>query len=220
MASEERTVRIILDPSVLFTDEAVAWLSIPDLRGSLVVSEALRARLEDAQAGEQFQPYANPDPDQIIRVRKALDSNEIPTFSYGDATQLSAGARDICETLNASDEPLGDVLADEWAFLTSQSLGVIAEQTREALEAFRRAGGYVYEVSADQMRRALGFVRRLRGALLRAIKFVGKHKWTIAGAQAALEMIPYIGEIAQAAGGPAEVTEQVAAGIAVIAGDP
>jgi hypothetical protein len=115
--------RIILDPSVLFTEEALTWLETPALRPFLVVSQALWERLEDPEVGAQFERFGvSPSPEDVDRVRRALA--EIEKFS-GDRPDLPAGTRVIRDRLLQSDEPLADVLADEWVFVTSQSIGVI-----------------------------------------------------------------------------------------------
>ena len=96
-------------------------------------------------------------------------------FSYREVEQLPQGARGIRDALLSSNEPLADVLADEWVFLTSQSLAVIAEKTQASLDAFRRAGGQVHVVSRAQMQRGLRAVRRrIPSPLLKVMKRVGK----------------------------------------------
>jgi hypothetical protein len=212
--------RVILDPSVLFTDDVLDWLTDPELGQALVVSEALWQRLEDPEAVQQYIPYASPNPDQVRRARDAIASNEIARFSYRDAGELPEGTRGICDALLSSDEPLADVLADEWAFLTSQSLGLIAEQTRESLAAFRRAGGQVFEVSRAEMERGLRAVRqRIPPPFLKVMKVVGRFpwktpKWVVAGGGLALAFAPHL------VGVPVAAASLFKAGVAIIAGDP
>jgi hypothetical protein len=119
----------------------------------------------------------------------------------------------------SSDEPLGDVLADEWAFLTSQSLAVIAEQTRESLDAFRRAGGRVYEVSREQMDHGLSAIREwIPAPLRRVMKFIGRFpwrtpKWLVVGGNVALAFVPHVGI-------PVAIASAIREGVAVVAGEP
>lgn len=220
MAGAETPARIIIDPSFLFTDEALTWLDDPDVGPSLVISESLWQRLENPDRGEQFLPYGvHPNADQIRRIRNAFEASEM-RFSYREVEQLPQGARGIRDALLSSNEPLADVLADEWVFLTSQSLAVIAEKTKASLDAFRRAGGQVHVVSRAQMQRGLRAVRRrIPSPLLKVMKRVGRFPWSrgtnfiVAGAGVALLMLPHVG-LALTVG------ESIIAGVAVIAGDP
>jgi len=214
----ETPTRVIIDPSVLFTDETLIWLSDARLRPSLFVSEALWQRLENPEGGEQFLPYgARPNPDQIRRIRQAFAENR---FSYRDAAELPEGARDICEKLLSSDEPLADVLADEWAFLTSQSVAILAERTQASLDAFRRAGGHVYTVSDREMKRGLLAIRRrLPPRFLRVMKRIVNFpkrklpKLLVAGGEFALALLPHVAV-------PLGAAELIRQGLAVVAGDP
>ena len=219
VAAIKAPTKVILDPSVLFTEEALAWISDRALATSLVVSEALWRRLEDPQAGEQFLPWARPNPEEIARTREALASSEIARFSYVDAEDRSEAARGIREELLRR-EPLGDVLADEWAFLTSQSIAAIAEQTRESLDAFRRAGGHVFEVSSTRMKFGLWRLRRrLPPRFLKVMKTVGGFppgrlpKWVVAGGEFGLALLPHVAV-------PLGAAELIRQGVGVIAGDP
>ena len=121
--------------------------------------------------------------------------------------------------LLARDEPLGDVLADEWAFLTTESLGFIAEETREALDAFRRAGGQVFEGSRAQMQQGLSALRnRIPKPLLKVMKVVGRFPWktpklVVAGGSFALAFAPHVGV-------PLAAAALFKEGVAVVAGDP
>jgi hypothetical protein len=214
----ETPTKVIVDPSVLFTDDVLRWLADEELRPWLFVSEALWQRLEDPEGGEQFLPYgANPDPDRIRRIREAFAERR---FSYREAPNVSDAARGICETLISNEEPLADVLADEWAFVTSQSLAVLAEKSQEALDAFRRAGGHVFEISDREMKRGLGKLRsRLPPRLLKVMKRVGGWprrkvpKWIVAGGEFALALLPHVAV-------PLGAAELIRQGIGVIAGDP
>jgi hypothetical protein len=213
----EPVSRVILDPSVLFTEEALSWLDDPELRPSLVVSQALWDRLQLPEAGDQFEPYGDrPSPDEVIRLRGLVA--EIERFS-GDVVGLPQEIRAIRDTLLFGDEPLADVLADEWVFLTSQSMAVIRGDAQRTLDAFRRAGAQVYTVSNELMERGLRAIRRrLPPPLLRVMKWVGRFpkripKVLVFGGDIALLLLPSVGL-------PAGIAVAVQAGIALIAGDP
>jgi hypothetical protein len=209
---------VIIDPSVLFTEEIVEWLSNARLRRSLFVSEALWQRLENPDGGEQFIPYgANPGPNEIRRIRAAFAENR---FSYHDAVDLPEGARGVCEELLAGEAPLGDVLADEWAFVTSQSLAVLAEGTQATLDAFRKSGGQVFTVGEREMERGLNAIRRkLPPRLLKIMKVAGRFprrrlpKLLVVGGSFALGLLPHVGL-------SVGVASLIQEGVAVIAGDP
>jgi hypothetical protein len=215
----EAPSRIILDPSILFTEEALGWLEDSELRPFLVVSEALWRRLEDPQASEQLLPYAEGDPERIAAVRETLASNAIARFSFEEvlgSEELPDAARGICEALLRSEEEFADVLADEWAFLTSQSLAIIAERMRHSLEAFGRAGAEVIEVGREKMETALEDMReKIPPGLLRAMKHADDPavKLIVLGGRIAAAFVPALHL-------PAQVAGAARAGIAVIAGDP
>jgi hypothetical protein len=171
--------RVILDPSFLFTEEALGWMETPGLGEYLVVSESLLRRFEDpAQLAEELAAHSllAPNADFIEAIGRALDQNAITTFSYEAAREsgeLPPGTEEVCRALLDSGEPLADVLADEWAFVTSQSLAVLVERAGDALGAFTRAGATVVGVVKDQMKAALDAVQeQIPPGLLTAMKRV------------------------------------------------
>jgi hypothetical protein len=127
----------------------------------LVVSESLRRKLEDpARLVEELAAHGVPAPnaDFIVQVRNALEQNDIGSFSYEAARErgeLPPGAEEVCRALLESGEPLADALADEWAFVTSQSLAVLIERAGDALGAFTRSGANVVGVVKGRMKAAL-----------------------------------------------------------------
>jgi hypothetical protein len=222
MAEQPVVPKVILDPSILFIDEALTWLADPEIRPSLVVSFALWERLDDPAIGEVLAPFGvSPDPDRVGRLRDAL--YEIERFSYRDVEMRSEEARAVRDVLLASDEPLPEVLADEWVFLGSQSIAIVREDARTTLDAFARAGGQVFNVSNRRMRRGLQRIRQsLPPWLLRATKFFGRFrlrprsevgKLLVVGGQIALILLPHVGL-------PVTIGQAIQAGVAFIVGDP
>jgi hypothetical protein len=164
----------MLDTSVVFTDEGLDWISDPELRPFLVVSAALYRLLDDPGAPFLFASYGEPTPRRIDEVRKAVQRNELRLYSYEESlarTDLPAENRNTLAVLLANEEePLAAVLADEWAFVTTESL-ISLRDLRRVVEAFTHAGAKVYEASRDEMERALGAVRdRIPEPVLRKMK--------------------------------------------------
>ncbi|HEU5252145.1 MAG TPA: hypothetical protein VFU16_02325 [Solirubrobacterales bacterium] len=228
MATEPRS-RIVLDPSLLASDEVLEWLSDPELKGYLVISESLRRRLEDPGALMEdlgrFGVY-DPDPGLIEAFREAVDLNGVETFSFERARErgeLPSGTEAICWNLLAAEEPLADVLADEWAFVTSQSLAALAQRAGHALGAFCRAGATVVGVAKEQMVGALEQVQdRIPPGLLERMKRVdgvvgrGPGLLLAGGSFAASVILPPLGAVGVAIG----VVDVLLEGNGVLAGDP
>lgn len=223
---DELRSRLILDPSVLFTDEVLGWIETPELKDYLVVSQALWRRLEDPGIlVEELARFGVPlqNPGLIDAVREALELNGIDTFSYEQARErgeLPSGTEDVCGALLEAEEPLADVLADEWAFVTSQSLAALADRAGHSLGAFCRAGATAVGVVKGRMVGALEEVQdRIPPGLLERMKQVdggmgrGPRFLLAGGSFAAGLLVPPLG---LAMG----VTEILLEGNGVLAGDP
>lgn len=211
--------RVIIDPSALFEPETLEWLADEELRPWLAVSASLYELLGD-EGGERFLPYGvDPDPEQTRRVRDALEP--ILKFSHLDAEEeLGEEGRAVRDRLLSSDEPLPEVLADEWVFVTNQSIAVLLDRAKTTLDAFRRAGAEVYEVTRDQMESGLEAIRdRIPPRMLTVMKAIPKWprsqrvKFLVFGAGIAGLLISPLGL-------PLNVAQAVQQGIGLIAGDP
>ncbi len=219
--------RVILDPSVLFEEDAFGWTATQGLSAYLVVSGALRARMEDpGNLAEELEAFgvSGVDPERIETVRQALEERDVTTFSYERAREegelFGEGTIAVCDALLEIGGPLAEVLADEWAFVTSQSLAALAERTGRALGAFAHAGATLIGVPKQRMVEALDGVRdKIPPGLLAAMKSVDDTwdrcpKLLLAGGELAVHfLVPPLG----IAAGVAEV---ILAGNAVLAGDP
>ncbi|HET9676029.1 MAG TPA: hypothetical protein VFP21_00830 [Solirubrobacterales bacterium] len=222
MATPERdpeaVSRIILDPTVLFTEEALTWLD-SELLPFLAVSEALYQRLQEPEPDPVLLEYAEGDSGLVARVREELARSEITRFSLEEvigSEALPEGARAICEALLQSDEPLGDVLADEWAFLTSQSLAIIARRVRDSLVAFAKHGAQVIEVSRKDTEDALNAVQdKIPPGVLRIMKHADDRfvKFVVWGGGAVSLIVPPLHL-------PMAIANAARAGVAIVAGDP
>src|SRR5207247_9807038 len=82
----------------------------------------------------------------------------LATFS-GDRDDILEGARQIRDNLLAQPEPLAEVLADEWVFIATQSLGGFGRKAKKVFDRFRKAGGHVHEVADEEMTKGLDAVR-------------------------------------------------------------
>jgi hypothetical protein len=215
----DTTPSVILDPSVLFTDEALEWLADEELRPYLVISESLWQLIEDPTVGQVFVPWGvEPNPDRVTQVRRACEP--IRKFSHGEIPDLPPDADRIRNTLVQSDEILRDCLADEWVFVTSQSLAVLAQRARRTIAAFIRAGVEVYEITREEMNRALEALQdSLPPHFLQIVKAVGTRprgriaKFVLGGGQIALGFVPHLAI-------PVAVVGAIQMGAAVIGGDP
>lgn len=219
MLDEGQSALIILDPSVVFTDEALGWLSDDEIRQHLVVSQALYERLENPEAGEQFAPWdATPDPQRVFEVRNALEG--LPKFSFNDAGELPEEARRVLGALlDERRAELGDVVAeiaaDEWAFLSSQSWAALRARVRTTIDAFVLAGVHVYEVTRDQINEWLDAVREaIPDSVLDRMKFANEHPILIAGGIHAIQALAHLHGV------PLEIAESVQLGNGALAGDP
>ncbi|HWX98169.1 MAG TPA: hypothetical protein VNZ01_15105 [Solirubrobacteraceae bacterium] len=208
---------------MIFTDEGLEWLSSGELRPFLAVSQALYARLEEPENTEQFRPYAEPTPERIVEVREAIRSNELRLYSSEEAqgrNDISPEDRKVGDALLYGVEPLGDVLADEWYFVTTESLAVLKQKARATIEAFKRAGAKVYEISDRTMGRALEKVQdAIPGPVLAKLKGVARvvdrrpSKVLLLGGAIAALIVPHIGI-------PVAAAEIAAGATVLIAGDP
>jgi len=210
---------VILDPSVLFTDEAMGWLDDPDLRPHLAVSRTLWEHLGDPDIGELLMFWGvERSRSQIGRVRDALEL--IERFSSEDEP-LDEGPRAIREAILSIDGPavVMEVIADEWTFLVSRSLAVLGQRARATLHAMVRAGAQVYEVARETMESVLDAVQdHLPPGMRNLIKGIGTFPHNRLA-----KLVVFGGEFAAVAitgvGFPFVITG-FHQGIAVLAGDP
>jgi hypothetical protein len=220
VAAQRQVSKVILDPSALFAEGALQRIAEPELRPYLVVSAALWRRLGSADAVDRLGSYGiDATPAEVDRVRNAIEGIEL--FS-GAGDDLPDAVRRIRDRLLRDDEPFADVLADEWVFITTQSIGAFAgTAAKRAIAAFRRAGGAVHEISDKKMERGLAKIRkRMPPKMLGTMKVVGRLRpkgqtaqFLCFGGGIALLLLPHV---ALGAGIAASVKQ----GVAIIAGDP
>jgi hypothetical protein len=209
--------RVILDTSFLLTEEAMDWITDPELQPWFVVSNALVDRLADPDLIDEWGQFGvRADADQLRKLVAALEP--IERFSHREFEDLSEPAGAIRRAL-LEDGPLGEVFADEWVFLTTQSLGVFAF-SRRTLDRFIRAGAHVYDVANEAMERGLAAISEhlppwLVDDMKKFARFPHRRtpKLILLGGLIAAFFVPAVGL-------GAGVLASVQMGTGVIAGDP
>jgi hypothetical protein len=208
--------QIMVDPSLALTGQAVEWFTNPELAGSLVVSRAFLHRLRDRQFDElaEFNPELAPGmPEALIRI---LDS--IRTFSFEEATDLRDGTKAVRDALLQLG-PLGEIYADEWVFLFTHSTLAIRERIRRTVDAFNNAGARVFMATGANLD---AFLARARVAipapvfdLMKAAGQIERSKIPlfVFGGLAAELLLPPLAL-------PLHITDALAVGVGLIAGDP
>jgi hypothetical protein len=215
MPTTETQSGVIVDPSVLFTEEALEWLHDPEVAPWLVVSASLYGLIRDGELGPVFEAYdVRPDPDLIGQIYQALEP--VRKFSYQEPRELPGETGSVLDTILSSDDPLRELTADEWVFLTTQSFAVLAK-TRATLGKLIAAGAHVYEATTAEAQRCLKAVRdKLPAPVLNAMKAVGRNKpikWLVYGGNVLGLVLPHVAL-------PAKVAGHVVAGVVLVAGDP
>jgi len=152
----------MLDPSVIFADEGLEWIADPDLRPFLVLSRAFYALLEDRDAQALLAPFGEPAAPRIEQAADAIRRGELRLYSYEQSlgrTDLPAANRNTLEALLTNEqEPLASVFADEWAFLTTESI-ISLKDLKQTVQAWARAGADWYGATRAEMEKAFDAAR-------------------------------------------------------------
>ncbi len=153
--------RLMLDPSFLFSEDGVDWLEQdqPEL-ASIVVSAAFARWLSPFEPeptsfidGDDWNDY----PQRRDRLYNVL--NNAPRFRYSDVeASLNPPSREVLTAILTLDLPSleAEVLADEWAFLQSQSW--LVAKLQRPIDVFRDSGAAVIQ-----------FGRKLRGQMIETV---------------------------------------------------
>ncbi len=217
MATEARS-RVLLDPSVLFRDEALGWLENQEIRPYLAVSSSLVKHLSNPESLPRFARFGPiPTHGRAREVRERLDG--IYAFSRDNAKGISPKGGAIRDSLLKTKEPMVDVLADEWVFLISESSG-IWDTVGRVKGSFEKAGATVYEFTRAQLVGAQQAVRKaLPRPVLDVLKVVaipalpGPNIVLVIGGGVAVALVPALAI-------PAIAVGVLIDGSALIAGDP
>jgi hypothetical protein len=176
--------RVMLDPSFLFASDGLTWLAEqPGARDSAVVPATLSAWLRGEVDIDPAAVLADDDLEAYGQQRDRLIGvlDGLPTFSHEEVglpdalDQVRFGLLDL-------DAAVGQMRADEWAFLQSSS--TLMSKVRHPLEAFRDAGAVIVEVGRRAGRQLLSRVipkEHLPAALDAGVLARAAGKWIVLG---------------------------------------
>jgi hypothetical protein len=150
--------RVLLDPSFLLSRDAVDWLESDEaVVNEVVISGAFLSAVREGRTSDFSRFVALEDETEVRPRLERLASffERSYTFSYR-GVQLGPEETEVLSVLLARGEPESEILADEWAFLFSNSW--MAAKMRYAQDKFRDAGAVIVE-----------YGRRLRGEMISAV---------------------------------------------------
>jgi hypothetical protein len=138
---------LMTDPSFLLSASGFTWVQDQAVRRSIAVPAAFGEWLT-GQRDLDIEPLIAPDDLEAVgdrRPRLVETLADFTLFSYADAgSQLPREVQTVLRNLLESEDGLGRLYADEWAFLQSQSN--LLSKIRHPIDAFRDAGAAVVEV--------------------------------------------------------------------------
>jgi hypothetical protein len=145
MSSYDPQRHFFVDPSILLSDSGLAWLEEnPQAHRDIVVSanfvQSIQGRSQ--RLSSAFLPHSQVQSLAENRERLLGVLADVQTFRFQDADLEREQAR-VRDNLLAIDDPDSAALADEWAYLQSQSWGI--NRFRPVLAALARAGAVVVE---------------------------------------------------------------------------
>lgn len=200
--SQSERKRLMLDPSFLFSADAVEWLlDDPDARDGIVVPAAFADWLDGARSNADVAVFVAQDDREAYWARLgelAEILQEVAVFHDDEAT-LSPEDDEVRRALIEGGDTAARILAEEWTFLQSQSWAV--SKLRHPLDAFRDAGAGVVEFGRKFRDELISVVVPERGAPdVLTPKFVAKvaAKWVIVGGASAGGT--FLGPVGAAAG--------------------
>jgi hypothetical protein len=137
--------RLMVDPSFLFSEDAVMWLEDPAVLRGIVVPATFAEWLGDTRRTIDLAAFVSPeDRDQywgrLDQLAEVL--SDVAVFRDADRP-LSTEALEVLSALRQADDTAARILAEEWTFLESNSWAV--SKLRYPLDAFRDAGAVIVE---------------------------------------------------------------------------
>lgn len=143
----------MVDPSLLLSREGIEWLGEDPAARSAIVIPAVFAEWLAGSRDLDLRALIAPEDLQLVDEHRARLTDilaDVAVFSYRDAVALGPASRSVLDALLSSEDPVGELRADEWAFLQSHSS--LASKLRRPLDAFRDAGATIVEVGRKAAR--------------------------------------------------------------------
>jgi hypothetical protein len=180
---------LMVDPSTLFSEDGIAWLSEdPKAPGGIVVASTVVRWIRGEIDLSPSRFVASEDRRAVDERRELLRPllDGVATFSYQQAAgQLTSEQNAVLLSLLRTNElpgGVGRLFADEWAFLQSHSF--LVSKVRKVLEAFRTAGSVIIEfgerVSEDVVRQTFK-AERVPPVLTGTVLARAGAKWLVLG---------------------------------------
>jgi hypothetical protein len=145
-------LRLLLDPSILLSERGLSWLEAggPQGEGGIVVSEAFRSAVRELpRETRSFRPWDDIGDFTARRERLIPLLDGVPVFSHRQVALPEAAEVVRYQLLEHDHGAVGEVLADEWSFLQSQSW--MATRYRHVLDRFRHSGAIIVEHSKETL---------------------------------------------------------------------
>ncbi|HXF31887.1 MAG TPA: hypothetical protein VN522_10220 [Solirubrobacterales bacterium] len=157
--------RLMLDPSFLFSAEGIAWLKEEVRRSEeIVISSAFARWLRSGDPADEVIDLVHPeDRAGIDRRRAELFELLRGTPAFGaEGAELAEQDEEVLLALQEPGGLVGEILADEWAFLQSHSWAL--SKVHLPLDRFRDAGAVVLEYGVRLRERMISTVIPQKGA--------------------------------------------------------
>lgn len=178
--------RLMLDPSFLLSSDGFQWLE-GNWAGNwdIAVPSTFFKWLEHPARHELLRQFVTPDDqagyeERSERLSYLLNSGN--QFSLNDAPLLDDAVASVLRELMARPEATGELWADEWVFLWSNSW--LLSKLHHPLDAFRDAGAAVVEYGRSARDRMISLVmpnEQLPAAVTPELLGKVAAKWLVVG---------------------------------------
>lgn len=138
--------RLIVDPSLLLSDDGLSWLEQDgSARAAIIIPATFAEWLAGTVEIDRSVLFSPEDIEFYAERRARLDSvlGGVPSFSHREVALRPRAVEAVRRTLFDVGDPVAILHADEWAFLQSHS--VMLSKLRRPLRAFRDAGSAIVE---------------------------------------------------------------------------
>jgi hypothetical protein len=169
---------LLVDPSLLLSEEGLAWLGEDEsARHEIVSSRALAERLRGGVDVGLSQFIAPEDEGSVLErlERLAVLIESVEQFSYRDVDLPRLEAQ-VMQALLIADGANGELLADEWAFLIAHSW--MASKLRYVLDRFRDVGAVIIQYGRRLRDEMISVCRAQRGRSRSARKCLTSEGWS------------------------------------------